>query len=442
MSNVVSKVLATAAVPAVLVVAAAVSSGQDKPRGETDTCLNAGCHADIVDRPVMHRPAAAQRCLDCHEYEDPGEHLFGLVTEKQELCWECHDLDFEDVVHAPVDDGDCMECHDPHGSGHRLMLVKDPSRGLCLNCHEQDVSTLKYVHGPVVAGACDVCHAAHTSVEEKLLLKKPTELCFECHLDVSGPSGAELHRHKPIDDGCSTCHDPHQSDVRYQLSSAPPGLCFSCHDDVRESMEGAAVIHGPAREDCTACHNPHFSVAANLLPSAGEELCLGCHDKPIRTAAGRMLVNMAALLEANPLRHGPLREGNCGACHTPHAGEHAGLLTEAYVPTFYAPFDYERYELCFGCHDEDLVDDESGTGFTGFRDGDRNLHWLHVNRTKGRTCRACHDVHASSLPFHIRDAVPFGPAGWMLKVGYERTADGGSCMPSCHGPKSYRRGGE
>jgi cytochrome c5 len=66
---------------------------------------------------------------------------------------------------------------------------------------------------------------------------------------------------------------------------------------------------------------------------------------------------------------------------------------------------------------------------------------LYVNRTKGRTCRACHEVHASSLPFHIRDAVPFGPAGWMLKVNYERTADGASCMPSCHGPRTHRRGG-
>jgi len=34
---------------------------------------------------------------------------------------------------------------------------------------------------------------------------------------------------------------------------------------------------------------------------------------------------------------------------------------------------------------------------TGFRDGDVNLHYVHVNREKkGRSCRACHDIHAGN----------------------------------------------
>ena len=62
----------------------------------------------------------------------------------------------------------------------------------------------------------------------------------------------------------------------------------------------------------------------------------------------------------------------------------------------YLAFAIERYDLCFSCHVSDLVKDKSGRGLTQFRNGDLNLHWLHVNREKGRNCRSCHQTHASS----------------------------------------------
>jgi hypothetical protein len=36
--------------------------------------------------------------------------------------------------------------------------------------------------------------------------------------------------------------------------------------------------------------------------------------------------------------------------------------------------------------------------------------------------------------------VPFGSSGWMLKLNYTKTADGGSCSKTCHDTKTYRRG--
>jgi hypothetical protein len=63
-----------------------------------------------------------------------------------------------------------------------------------------------------------------------------------------------------------------------------------------------------------------------------------------------------------------------------------------------------------------------------------------VNRErKGRTCRACHETHASNKAKHIRDSVPFGPGGWELPIGYEKTATGGSCAPGCHSAYTYDR---
>jgi hypothetical protein len=83
---------------------------------------------------------------------------------------------------------------------------------------------------------------------------------------------------------------------------------------------------------------------------------------------------------------------------------------------------------------------EKGAGLTRFRNGEVNLHWLHVNREKGRTCRACHEVHASKNPFHIRDAVPFGSKGWLIEIKFKQTTNGGSCSPGCHSDKTYDRG--
>jgi predicted CXXCH cytochrome family protein len=150
---------------------------------------------------------------------------------------------------------------------------------------------------------------------------------------------------------------------------------------------------------------------------------------------------VSALLKDNPHQHGPIREGGCTACHQPHAGEHFRLLAADYPPEFYAPFNIDRYALCFKCHMPELVLKEEGKGVTRFRNGDVNLHWLHVNREKGRTCRACHEVHASRNPFHMRDAVPFGTKGWLLEVGFKQTARGGTCEPGCHAPKDYDHGG-
>jgi hypothetical protein len=63
-----------------------------------------------------------------------------------------------------------------------------------------------------------------------------------------------------------------------------------------------------------------------------------------------------------------------------------------------------------------------------------------VNKTdRGRTCRACHEVHASKQPRHVRDGVPYGPQGWVLKINYTKTANGGQCTKTCHDTKRYER---
>jgi predicted CXXCH cytochrome family protein len=420
---------------------AALTQSQQKPRGPTDSCVDAGCHATLTKGRVRHDPVARGRCLDCHAYAAAEEHLFRLTMPKRDLCGSCHAVALSSTVHTPVAEGNCTGCHDPHASDHPALLKGDPAGGLCASCHDPSAFDKAFMHGPVAVGACVICHEPHTSSHKGLLAQDPKTLCVTCHLESAPTGAAARHEHRPMRDGCTTCHDPHASDVRFQLKEEIPGLCFGCHQGIERLVSSSPIVHRVLddRAQCTQCHEPHYAPLPALQRRAQPDLCLQCHDRPVETDDGRVLADMRALLAENPNHHGPIREGACTSCHQPHGAEHFRLLLKEYPPEFYAPFDLDRYGLCFACHLPDLVQDRSGTGLTGFREGDLNLHWLHVNQEKGRTCRACHEVHASQRPFHIRESVPFGTGGWMLEINFEQTADGGTCTPACHRSQSYRR---
>ena len=153
-----------------------------------------------------------------------------------------------------------------------------------------------------------------------------------------------------------------------------------------------------------------------------------------------MITDMAKLLKDNPVYHGPVKRADCSACHNPHASANFKLLSKVYPEEFYAPFDLKTYDLCFQCHIRDMVLVEKGPGLTRFEDGGRNLHFVHVNKeVKGRTCRACHEIHASNLPKHMRGSVPFGTGGWQLPINFKKAENGGSCAPGCHKAMEYDR---
>lgn len=217
--------------------------------------------------------------------------------------------------------------------------------------------------------------------------------------------------------------------------------CLYCHKKMGDRLTQASFVHAPAGggAGCTACHDVSQGVSPRPAPDQERMLCLSCHDKTMTIEDGRAVKNIAAMLTAGSVQHKPVKSGHCTACHDPHASDHARLLVGDYASGFYAPFDVSQYELCLRCHDSNKLLRKSDATVTGFRNGDLNLHWLHVNRSKGRTCRACHETHASSQPFRMRETVPFGDSGWMLPVKYSQTPTGGGCAPGCHGARTYDR---
>lgn len=106
---------------------------------------------------------------------------------------------------------------------------------------------------------------------------------------------------------------------------------------------------------------------------------------------------------------------------------------------YFMPYRTEKYSACFECHSAELSLTESTREVTEFRNGDHNLHFLHVNKEKGRSCKSCHTTETEARQEKLmRDWVPFGKTH-KLPVKFTKTATGGGCVVGCHKPKDYDR---
>lgn len=282
-------------------------------------------------------------------------------------------------VHKPVKDGECLSCHKPSDQKHPKIkkgafLLTDDGKAGLCNECHERKDTKKFVHGPVASG------------------------------------------------DCLECHDVHQSDHRYQLKESGGALCFTCHEKAKFDRK---FPHPPIAEGkCTGCHDPHQSDFKYMLKAEGSSLCIKCHDQSM--FSGKTV-------------HAPVAAGECSSCHATHGTSFPKLLKRNFPEEFYAPFDKGNFALCFGCHSAGLVDDQRTGADTNFRNGMFNLHFLHVNKPdKGRSCKVCHDPHASSQSKLISSKVG-GFGRWRIPIRYMTNDVGGTCVVGCHKPKTYNR---
>lgn len=297
-------------------------------------------------------------------------------------------------------------------------------------------------HAPYGAGACSLCHARDDATDPGPVVTEATpELCFGCHETLQAAMAARTLLHAPAQSDCLACHNPHNATNNKLLHDSAPGLCFSCHTQMEESIAAATVKHDAVTEGraCLACHNPHASNVEHMLRALPFDLCVTCHNTDtLVDDQQRKLTNMAALLADSTSHHAPVASKDCSACHTVHGGDNFRLLVKAYPAEFYSSYKEENYALCFHCHNSQLLENARTTTLTMFRNGDTNLHYQHVRkRRQGRTCRACHEVHAANKSHQIRDSVPFGRRGWTLPVEYTESKTGGACDRTCHTRKEY-----
>jgi predicted CXXCH cytochrome family protein len=415
------------------------------PLAANTTCVTAECHGKFLTAPQIHGPVGEKACNACHE-DDAGNHHYPLKRGGGvQSCTFCHNNKANSMAfqHAPLKDkGGCITCHDPHVSQTKFLLKADNTEQLCQKCH--NVPLKKFAHEPFAQGKCTLCHDPHQSQNSRFLRGGPgRDHCFTCHGPMKAQLASSTTVHKPVETNCVICHNPHSTDQPHQLKTTVLNTCVgNCHSPMAQKVANSSVKHEAATAGaaCVACHNPHASNDRHLLANRQDTLCMKCHDKPVTTPDGRSIKSMKPVL-ASQFLHGPVKQGECSACHEPHGTNRNDLLKRPFPETFYTRFAIEKYDLCFTCHEQSVVQQKKTVTLTNFRNGDVNLHFVHVNRDeKGRSCKTCHDLHGSNLPNHIADAVSFEGSRWAMPIEYRKTAAGGSCTPGCHDTKTYNRG--
>ena len=423
-----------------IILLAGAAFGVQKPTSKIETCVTSECHADYGLKTYVHGPVSLGDCKSCHEFDNERKHTFVPARQGRDLCEFCHlDQASAKNVHEPLKDGDCTQCHDPHSSNNRSLLSAETVGDVCKTCH-QIGQGLKFLHGPAAVGECTVCHDSHSADYDNLLIDDPAELCLSCHVVTKDELTKFEFIHEPVKGDCVGCHDAHGADNAMMLKARAPQLCYPCHEEIQNKAENSKVKHSiVSKEDgCLQCHTPHASTVKFGLRDAPATICLTCHDKPVGISKDEVLPAFTKELEGKKFLHGPVADKDCSGCHVTHGSDYFRLLAKKYPSQFYAPFAEENYALCFGCHAKSLVLTAKTKDLTDFRNGNLNLHFLHVNKERrGRSCRSCHATHASNLPRHIRKSVPYG--AWELPVGFTKTETGGNCKAGCHLPKAYDR---
>ncbi len=398
---------------------------------EKGSCLAQECHSVMKaeKKEFQHKPFEVNDCISCHLPELSSNSGPDELNQRM-ICTGCHEtmeqeLAVSQYVHGPINAGDCTSCHSPHQSDVKYLL-KESYNKLCDTCHKMErLFNGDFIHKPVKDGNCGLCHDPHASNFKSRLTDVGANLCITCHEEmVTGMTYEYVHA-PLIQSGCSDCHDPHSGKDKLRLQSTSDTLCFTCHTEKKNSIEHYDYEHKPAQEGkCIICHYPHYSENKSLLRAKVDELCYQCHKENREW-------------KERHFQHGPVVQGNCSACHNPHGSDNAYILRLSFPHKFYSEYGKGKYNLCFLCHKEVMVTAEETETVTYFRNGKTNLHRLHVNQKKGRTCRACHDVHASDQEDHIREEFRFGMMD--IPIDYEKTENGGTCIPGCHVQRSYDR---
>jgi len=198
-------------------------------------------------------------------------------------------------------------------------------------------------------------------------------------------------------------------------------ICQECHQTTVDYDN----LHPPvAAGDCLACHTFHSTKASLLTENGDHLLCYNCHQ--------------AVTNEGDTQLHGDVAEQKCTSCHAVHGSFFKHLLNGPYSTDFFNDFDEKQYALCFQCHKIDLLLHANTSYNTNFRDGQKNLHFVHVNRrNRGRSCKLCHVIHSGRQPKLMAEKVSFGD--WEMPVNFIISASGGQCSPGCHAPAAYDR---
>lgn len=347
---------------------------------------------------------------------------FGLVFCQQWLVQESHSVsDLNPSLEVSIDRHYNKSCIDA-------------------GCHPVGITGSILRHPPYLEGQCLSCHLDHVTTGSELLKRPMDSVCLSCHSSLELLPESHKLVHPPNGHSCTDCHNPHESRVQGLLrDSSQLVVCAECHADFLQNAQKRPYRHGyfdPVKQ-CGYCHYAHLRRAKKYLRENVSESCLICHDLSIQVG-NRRLENVGERLRDAKVIHGGKGGLLCPSCHTPHGSDQSSLLKPGYPTGAYELYSSDKYDLCWQCHDPELVESVNGEGTTNFRNKEVNLHRVHVvELRRGRACHICHEPHASDRPHLLNERLRFG--NWDTPFGYESLENGGFCQTPCHRDKEYER---
>lgn len=388
----------------------------------------------------------------------------------------------------------CTSCHDPHSDKYKSFLVHSSQYSmLCLSCHDK-----KFWEGSAHqssqarwngSGMNPWLHSSYETVEENG--------CENCHDTHSAEGHEQLMKYRVEENNCLDCHNGNVSgtNIQAQLNKSYSHNVYGYYQ-IHDTDEDAIVLK--MHVECSDCHNPHQTTTfqsnapyvkgsnfgtrginqAGLEVDAVQfeyEICYRCHtDSPNKPGSKltRQIEQTNIRLEfesSNPSYHPILGPGAnidvpsliqpysessiiyCTDCHSsngmnsprgPHGSIYSSILKYNYTTGDRVKETVYAYELCYSCHDRNMIIGEYPNGFQS------QVHYKHI-KEEDTPCSVCHDSHGISslqgnsisnshlINFDIN--VVKSTSG---SLKYEDTGYfSGSCTLSCHGEvhnsKSY-----
>ncbi|MFC1591038.1 cytochrome c3 family protein [Thermodesulfobacteriota bacterium] len=310
---------------------------------DTEGCVSAKCHPNILKAKYVHGPVASEKCTACHlvgpRDAPPEKHDLTLKKTGDYLCIECHN-DF--MLSAPHEQDfnpqkpqghRCTLCHHPHKAENRFFLLKDSAGLICLECHAKQTEShpAQADHLTMLPEAIRESRPDFFKNDGGVLpLQEDHLTCLTCHVTHRRPS-VKTARIWPA-----------QSKSLLRLSASYE-LCVACHVDKRvqellpDTLEElpqpkklriekpvTLSVHEPTQENrCKVCHA--ITLAQRSKPP-GVSLCFqeGCHSQ-------------ARIMEKEFAHDRAVLE-NCYMCHMTHTSSNKALLKA------------ELKMICRSCH--------------------------------------------------------------------------------------------
>jgi predicted CXXCH cytochrome family protein len=413
--------------------------------GECDRCHTMHGEEGIPEGFALVGPNDNSLCASCHRdawsggsYPDPWTYARSSHGQDPNAVWPGPEPYPRTEIGAA---GKCVNCHDPHGwtdaQGEIPVLAYAREEALCLRCHDGSPASnvaqdfLKPYTHPTVGTA-----GVHSDT-------------LETSPDAFG-AAPQNRRHAE----CEDCHNPHVatadplgvppapalSRVNYGVSrvraiqggaGAPPAFIF---------IAGSDTLSAPATEAqlCYKCHS-----SWSVQPPGQTDLALVLNPAnpsyhPVEDVGRDLSISLNAFAPGwsatSRTRCGDCHGGDFGTARGPHGSNYRYILRKPYSPSS-LPRMIDRDELCFTCHAWSVYADPLASGAVRAASrfnapGAGKGHAEHAEEDV--PCSACHVTHGSTTQRHL-----IGTSRTPGIVSYTESASGGSCTPTCHGPKTY-----